>query len=393
MKHILFVDDEPKLLDGLKRMLYPYRNEWETVFKTSGEEALQELANMHFDVLVADIRMPVMNGVELLTKVRDTYPEVVRIVLSGQADKEMMFSAATLAHQYLAKPCDAEALRKTVERAVTLHVVLEQPALKQVISRIQSLPSIPSVYVQLMDALKGPDASAKQIGAIIRQDLAMAAKIVQLVNSSAFGLQRRIADPAEAVVYLGTETIRSLALSVSLFSEFRSAQVRGFSLESLRDHGTAVGALARLIAKSMKLSKSEVDEAFLGGLLHEIGKLVLVANYPREYEEAVMKATREQIRIANAERQIFGTTHAHVGAYLLWLWGLPPGVIESVTSQCRPLAALTAGPALAVHVADSLLTSVPENPVDAEALAAVGVSDRLPEWERLREEVTMGVAV
>ena len=276
---------------------------------------------------------------------------------------------------------------------MTLHVVLEQPALKQVISRIQSLPSIPSVYAQLMDALKEPDASPKQIGAIISQDLAMAAKIVQLANSSVFGLQRRIADPADAVVYLGTETIRSLALSVSVFSQFNVGHVRGFSLESLRDHGMAVGALARLIAKSMKLTKSEVDEAFLGGLLHDIGKLVLVANYTQEYEQAIMKATREQIRIANAERQIFGTTHAHVGAYLLWLWGLPPGVIESVTGNCRPLAALTPGPVLAVHVADAMLTPVPENPVDAEALAAAGMSDHLPEWERLREELTLGASV
>lgn len=393
MKRILFVDDEPKVLDALKRMLYPYRNEWETVFTPNGEQALQELADTHVDVLVADIRMPVMNGVELLTKVRDAYPEVVRIVLSGQADKEMTFSAATLAHQYLAKPCDAQALRNTVERAVTLHVVLEQPALKQVISRIQSLPSIPSVYAQLMEALKKPDVSANEIGAIISQDLAMAAKIVQLANSSVFGLQRRIADPAEAVVYLGTEAIRSLALSVSVFSQFNVGQVRGFSLESLRDHGTAVGALARRIAKSMKLSKSEMDDAFLGGLLHEIGKLVLVANYPQEYEQAIMRSTREQIRIANAERQIFGATHAHVGAYLLWLWGLPPGVIETVTSQCRPLAALNPGPVLAVHIADAMLTPVPENPVDAEALAAAGMSDRLPEWERLREEFTEGASV
>lgn len=393
MKRILFVDDEPKVLDGLKRLLYPYRNEWGTVFRTNGEEVLRELANSHFDVLVADIRMPVMTGVELLTKVRDAYPEIVRIVLSGQADKEMTFSAATLAHQYLAKPCDAQALRQTVERAVTLHVVLEQPALKQLISRIQSLPSIPLVYAQLMDALKRPDASPKQIGAIVSQDLAMAAKIVQLVNSSVFGLQRRIVDPAEAVVYLGVDAIRSLALSVSVFSQFNLGHVCGFSLESLRDHGTAVGALARLIAKSMKLSKFEVDEAFLGGLLHEIGKLVLAANCPREYEQAIMKATREQIRIANAERQVFGTTHAHVGAYLLWLWGLPPGVIESVTGHCRPLAALTPGPALAVHVADAMLTGVPENPVDSEALAAAGMSDRLPEWRRLREELTVGASV
>ena len=390
MKRILFVDDEPKILEGLGRMLYPYRTEWQTIFRTNGQEALEELANSHFDVLVADIRMPLMDGVELLSKVRDMYPEVVRIVLSGQADKEMTFSAATLAHQYLAKPCNAEALRKTVERAVTLHVVLEQPALKQVVSRIQSLPSIPSVYAQLMDALKRPDVSPKEIGAIMSQDLAMAAKIIQLVNSSVFSLQRRIADPAEAVVYLGTETVRSLALGVSVFSQFKLCPIRGFSIESLRDHGTAVGALARLIAKSMKLPKSEIDEAFLGGLLHEIGKLVLVANYPKEYEQAITQASQEQIRIANAERQIFGTTHAHVGAYLLWLWGLPPGVVESATGQCRPLAAFTPGPALAVHVADAMLTPAPENPVDAEALAAAGISACLPEWEQMREALTVG---
>src|SRR5579872_4509989 len=206
MKRILFVDDEPKVLDGLKRMLYTFRRDWEMVFVTSGQEALTQLSSSNFDVVITDVRMPEMNGIELLAEVRERHPQVVRMVLSGAADQELTISSVTVAHQYLAKPCEATRLRETVDRALNLRVMLEDPALQKVVSRIHSLPSIPTVYRQLMEAVQSPDTTPKEIGGIVAQDVAMTAKVLQLVNSSFFGTTRQITRPTEAVIYLGTST-------------------------------------------------------------------------------------------------------------------------------------------------------------------------------------------
>jgi HD-like signal output (HDOD) protein len=385
MKRILFVDDEPKVLDGLKRMLYAYRKDWDMVFVGSGEQALREMAESHFDVLITDMRMPGMNGLELLAQVVERFPQVVRMVLSGTADTEITLSSVTLAHQYLAKPCDAGALRATVERALNLRIMLDDPRLKQLISRTHSLPSIPSVYAELMQAVQSPDVTPKEIGQIISKDLAMSAKVLQLVNSAFFGAQRRITSPTDAVIYLGIETVRALAVTVSVFSQFDTQTVPRFSLPALRDHSLAVATLARRIAESLNLPKSSVEDAFLGGLLHELGKLVLACNYPQQYGEALLRAEKQVIPVQQAELEVFGTTHAQVGAYLLWLWGLPDGVTEIVASYDQPRAEQNQVPLMAVHVANALMGEKPETNLNTDCLREMGLLDQLTGWRQMRE--------
>jgi len=389
MKRILFVDDEPRVLEGMKRMLYPYRNDWDMVFVGSGAEALRQLAESHFDVLITDMRMPGMSGIELLTEVVERFPQVVRMVLSGTADTEITLSSVTLAHQYLAKPCDAKALRATVERALNLRVMLNDPGLKQLVSRTHSLPSIPGVYTRLMKAVQDPEVTPKEIGRIISQDLAMSAKVLQLVNSAFFGTQRRITSPTEAVIYLGTETVRALALTVSVFSQFDTQRVPRFSLQALRDHSLNVAMLARRIAESLHLPKASVEDAFLGGLLHELGKLVLACNYPQEYENVLQHAQQQGTPVKQAEFEVFGTTHAEVGAYLLWLWGLPDGVTEIVAAYDHPGVEQSQSPLIAVHVANALMDDGNGEGLDLEYLQSMGLLDQLPEWKHLRETTQM----
>ena len=388
MKRILFVDDEPKVLDGLKRMLYSYRNDWQMVFVSSAAEALQQLAQDPFDVLITDVRMPQMNGIELLSEVVQRHPHVVRMVLSGMADKDVTLPSVMLAHQYLDKPCDAATLRAAVERVFQLRVILDNPALKQLISRIHSLPSVPAVYTQLIQALQADEVSPQEIGRIISQDMAMTAKILQLVNSAFFGHRRSITNPTQAVIYLGADTVKALALSVSVFSQFDSRRIPSFSIEALRDHGMAVATLARRIAESLGLSKPELEDAFLGGLLHELGKLVLAANYPREYEETLRKTREQKLTARQAEMETFGTSYADVGAYLLWLWGLPDPVTEIVARHPEPSPDLSAQPVVAVHVADALMDKQADHAtINVTCLKEMGLIDRLPDWEQLREAV------
>jgi len=258
VNRILFVDDEPNVLAGLKRMLYSLRNEWDMTFVSSGAEALQCLSESPFDVLVTDVRMPEMNGVELLEQVVNLHPELIRIVLSGTADIELTMQCVSLSHQYLLKPCDAQTLRATVQRAFCLRVLLYNPALRGLISQIQSLPSIPAVYGELTTVLRSDDASPQAVGRIMARDMGMTAKVLQLVNSAFFGVSREITNPVDAVVYLGMETVRALVFTASAFSQFHLRDRCHFSIEELQQHSLAVGTLARQIAKSMGLIPAAV---------------------------------------------------------------------------------------------------------------------------------------
>jgi putative nucleotidyltransferase with HDIG domain len=386
MKRILFVDDEPRVLEGLERMLYSVRKQWQMVFVSSGREALRLLSESEFDALITDLRMPEMSGTELLTQVVQSHPEVLRIVLSGTADRDITLRSAPLAHQYLAKPCDAKVLRATVERALSLKVILEDPALKRLVASIQALPSVPAIYVNLIESLKSPDSSASNIGAIIAKDPSMTAKVLQLVNSALFGIRRRIADPVEAVVYLGVETVRSLALTVSVFSQFDGRCNPGFSIEALRDHSVAVASLARQIAKSMALPKDAADDIFAGALMHDLGKLVLAANFPDRYREVTQQCDPRSRR--EAESRLFGANHCAVGTYLLWLWGLPESVTEIVA--CHHLdhtEEVTAGPVMAVYLADALIHGGEEMERARAHVEWMGLKNSFPDWLLLAEEL------
>ena len=353
---VLFVDDEPNVLRGLERMLYPLRNEWEMVFTESGEAALAVLEQTCIDVIVSDMRMPGLDGIEFFSEVRERYPHIVRIILSGYCDSETILRSVSPVHQYLSKPCDAETLRDTVLRASALRELLTCESLKNLVTRIETLPSLPSLYMEVIEELQSPDASIQKLGEIISKDLAMTAKILQLVNSSFFGFSRHISNPAFAVNLLGLETIKALVLTIGVFSRFEEMELNGFSLDSLWSHSRNVGAAARRISLEEKVDVNVTDDALMAGMLHDVGKLVLAAKVPETYSTVLSVASEERISLWKAEYEILGTSHAEMGAYLLGLWGLPGSLVEALAYHHCPERSLDRkfSPLTAVHIADSL---------------------------------------
>jgi putative nucleotidyltransferase with HDIG domain len=393
-KRILFVDDEPNVLNALRRMLRPMRTEWDMEFAPGGREALDVLATGHFDVVVSDMRMPGIDGEGLLGEIMRRYPHVVRIILSGQSSKESTVKSIGVAHQFLAKPCDAEKLMQTIEHAFALRDLLTDKSLKETLSQMGSIPSMPALYAELVEELQHLDASAQRVGQIVAQDPGMTVKVLQLVNSAFFGLPRRVSNPEQATALLGVDTMKVLVLSIDVFSRFSETSVSGFSPEAVQKHSSEIAALAKRIAVSFKAPREVADAAMMAGFLHDVGKLILAQNLPEQYQQITTLSREGNVPICQAERDVLGATHAEVGAYVLGLWGLSDAIVEATAFHHNPSRSFGKSFSVltAVHVANALVVESgggvigAAESLDMAYLARVGVADRVSAWRNERNQ-------
>ncbi|BDD88346.1 response regulator [Desulfofustis limnaeus] len=387
-KNILFVDDEPNILDGIKRMLRPFREAYDIRFCENGSRALELMGEQPADVVVSDMRMPGMDGAALLNHVQQDYPHAIRIMLTGQADDTAVLKTVTVAHQFLAKPCAPERLKEVLARATALHDRLTNGHLKNLVTGIGTLPSLPSVYAKLQETLKDPEASLDDVAAIIEQDMAMTAKLLQLVNSSFFGLYRKVDSPARAVKLLGLDTIKVLVLGIQIFSEFKAPGQKA-ALARLWQHSMAVAQCSKRIAMEASDNLDLINNSFIAGMLHDIGRLLLLSHLGKDYAEIIQTAEKQGIRLETEEAARLQTTHADIGAYLIGLWGFNGDIIEAIAfhHRMKELEADRLTAALAVHLADHYYylrypdQVVGKPPVlDTAYLERLGYAEASAEW-------------
>lgn len=395
-KRILFVDDEPMVLKGLQRTLRKMRNEWDMAFTANGKGALEILSKQPMDVIVSDLKMPEMDGMQLLTEVRTQYPQVVRIILSGHLEHEMTLQSVQYAHQNLSKPCDSEILKQTLAKLFALRDIMADESVKKIVSQIESLPSLPAIYSEIIEEMQSEDPSIKKVGDIILKDLSMTAKILQVVNSVFFGLSRKISSPADAVVLLGLETIKSLVLSVKIFAEFSQKKFSWFNIDALFNHSMSVSTYAKTIIKNEKLDQELINYSLMAGLLHDLGKLILATNFQEPYRQVLTEANRSDQNLWDLEYETFGTSHAEIGAYLMGLWSLEAPIIEAIAFHHGPAKSMTQNMGLltAVHIGNAIdhdgQSSTNGNTdlqCDTEYLDTLGVTDRIPEWRQVCNEL------
>lgn len=386
-KRILFVDDEPNILTGLQRMLRKMRKEWDMVFVDSPEKALKELESDSYDVIVSDMKMPGMDGNQLLANVKEHFPEVIRLILSGRAEEKSSAESIGVTHQFLSKPCEADELKQTIDRCFWLKSKPENHRLKALISNISRLPSLPHTYHQITEALRSDDVSIKDIGKIIAKDISMSAKILQLVNSAFFGVRYTVSDPAQAVNYLGIKTIRTLVFSIGLFSQFDEKTMRKYDLVNLWTHSLDVGRLAKKIYLDQTGQEKKSGDGLMAGMLHDIGKLIIISNFPDEFGETREKSRNNGIPLYVAEIDVLGTSHAEVGSYLLGLWGLQQDTIEAIYYHHRPSKSGDESFSLvtAVHSANCIVQNDITSLLDVEYLETLGVHGLLAKWQELHQ--------
>ena len=389
-KSILIVDDEPKVLQALHRMLRAMEAQWVVAFAESGAQALQLMALQPFDVVISDLAMPGMDGAQLLTEVMQRYPQCSRIVMCWNSDQPALSRLYGIAHQYLFKPCEPATLASVLNNLFSRAEVLKDEKVKKLISHVRSIPSLPSLYLELQREMQSENASLEHVGEIVSRDPGMAAKLLQLVNSAYFGLSRKVATPGDAALYLGVETIKSIVLSLQLFSHFDRARLQSCNLALLWEHSWTTGVLAKRLTVSECGNSPHADQAFTGGLLHDVGKMVLAANLPDLYRTACLMAAHQGVPMVDAERRTFGCDHAEVGGYLLGLWGLPASIVDAVTfHHCPSWASASEFSAVtAVHVANALRqdrqgAAAKESQVDLEHLANLNLLERYAEWQEI----------
>jgi len=353
---VIFVDDEPRVLEGLKRMLRPKRNEWDMTFVNSAQEALDALRKQPREVVVTDMRMPGMSGAELLEVVQREYPDTIRLILSGQAETESVMKALGVSHQFLSKPCDAEILQGTISRAFALRDLAGNSAVKTLVARINKLPTLPATYQKLVECLKSPNADMDDVAKIISLDPSMTARLLKVVNSAYFGLAKPVADVGRAGALLGLDRIMALVLGQGIFSGAEIPKVPGFSLDALWAHSIATATAAHRIAIEEGFEKDKVSAAFLAGMLHDLGKLVLAMGMPEQYGRVLAAAKDAPSREMEFEMLELQASHSDVGAYLVGLWGLPNTIAEAIAYHEDPAQSKVAAfglPAI-VHAADRI---------------------------------------
>jgi HD-like signal output (HDOD) protein len=393
-KRILYVDGKPDMFGALRDALGAHGGSWQVEYASGGEAALAALAQERVDIVVAEEQMAPMDGVTLLTRVRDQHPTTLRMILSGTTKPGL---ATIVSHRLLSKPANVEELSVLIRRSSALHERTGEVKAFRKTMATTALPSRPGVYMELNQVLSDPDWQPYQVSAVLERDVAMSAKVLQLANSALFGLTSTVTSVRDAVMYLGVDTIRSLALTAEAFGKVAPRGDADFSLDDFQAHAMLV---ARITASVLPAGRTQ-QEAVTAALLHDVGKLVLIADGDRRWAQLNDQARERNVPVHVVEAETDGVTHAHIGAHLLSVWGLPDGIVEAVAHHHDPseVDGLAFDGVAAVHIANGLANELapadesepPAAGLDLDLLDRLGLRPRLDLWrQRARELASAG---
>jgi putative nucleotidyltransferase with HDIG domain len=223
--------------------------------------------------------------------------------------------------------------------------------LRSQIEQIDTLPTIPSVLKKLLKVIENPKISLAEVGSFIQSDPVLTSRVLKMVNSPIYGFPGRISAIQQALILLGLNVVRGLLLGVSVFEVMQKSMV------GLWDHSLGCAIAARIIAKKKNIP--EPEEISIAGLLHDIGKVVMILRYKEEYAKVVKEAETKDLLIVEAEKKIFEITHADSGAWIARKWNFPQSLVEIIEYHHKPnLAKSLPVQAAIVHLADILTRAV-----------------------------------
>jgi len=313
-----------------------------------------------------------------------------RVLLADLGDIDSLLRCVGSIHQFLARPCEAGRVREVLNRAFTLETWLPNQAVRELLGRLPYLPSPSDDYAAVIDDLDNKQHSLERASLKVAADPPMAAKVLQLANSAAYGSPLDEADPGAAVTSLGLANTRRMLLLAHTYSSFREINTREFSMPALWEHARRTSVLAGEIALREGCRPLRVQQAATAGLLHDLGKIALAANLPGKFRSVQRLIESTSLSSCEAEEEIFGAHHGEVGGSLLGLWGLPLAVVEAVALHHHPSRFLSDrfSPLTAVHIANALAHASTMDDVwdylDRDYLGELQLEDRLSAWWQVR---------
>ena len=369
------------------------RPEWEIELLSNPHKALDLLDKTRHDVIVSELRLPLMFGEQLLIAVSEYYPYMSRLLISSERDTGLLLESAGVAHQFLAKPCSENAFIEGVSRSLSIRDMLGSSELQKLLLRTTELPTLPKTYRSILRLLDQDNFTNTALSQLVDKDPAICAQVLRVANSSYFGFRREIASIPDALMMMGTKTVKTIILAAHVLTWSEQRKLQKVGLADLWEHSLKVGKYAAQLAAQNRKTAHLREAALTAGLLHDMGKLVLHKNLPEEYEE-MWKMTQEKgISQSHAELEIFGASHQEVGAYLFALWGLPDAILEAVAYHHRPLSCFYKRQSVLCFVAaaNALLKEqcvVEENSELLEYLSTIGAKSEYPRWKTLIGQVT-----
>lgn len=379
---VLFVDDEPWVVAGLGRVLHMARPGWQAIFAGSGEEALALLADRPVDVIVTDLRMPEMDGVQLLAAVQAHHPGVCRLVLSGYADRDMVIAGVGPAQQFLAKPIDTDVLVAAVDRVLRLRDLVADHRLRDLLGGMSGIPELPETCRRIAQVTANPNYDLNEVVDVICNDLAVSAQVLRLVNSSFFGIPTAVESIHQAVTLLGLPVVQALAAAGAAFAAGPTPPP-GLDQASLSRQGLAAATITRQVARAEGWPAAAVADIFQAGLLSRVALPALACAQPQgwegarpEWTDAVRGDPREEDALCTRH---FGCPLSQASAFLLGLWGFAEPVVHAVADHPAQGHASPAAHLLtyAIYAANNLPVPGPP-PGDGYLTAA-----RLDAWRAL----------
>ncbi len=327
---IMFVDDEQQILSALNRLFE--ESGYHTVLMASGEEALAFMAHTPVNLVVADIRMPGINGFDFLRQVKDKYPAIMRVALSGYTDSRAIYKALeeNVAKMYMFKPWDNRELQSTIDKMFQLEEIFTDKKIMDLINNLDDIPTIPSLYSKIRTMIQG-DEDVEKIATLIEADQSSSAKILRIANSAFYGA--KTGSISQAIMYIGLANIKSILLSNAVFN------VKGPMKDRIRElwhHAALTNKMTNHLF--WKITGRKIPNVFASaGLLHNVGMVVLMSHFPDLCKDILVTGFDGVEASPEIGKEALGVTPEELGGYLLNWWELPLPIVESALYHRNPI--------------------------------------------------------
>ncbi len=372
---ILFVTTRKTQLAEIVKTVVPIQTKYDCFFAENGEQAINLLATNKIDIVFSGLEIYLANGSNLIREIKNLFPESIRIAMVETFENQKIGEISQFIHQFIQYPFDIKLLENKIESTLKIKDLLGNQKIIQVINSLTTLPTLPEIYLKIEEEISKPDFSIQKISNLISKDPTLTAKILQIVNSAYFGLEREVTNINFAISYLGVNIIKSLVFYIQLFSTMRLSPERKKFLEKIWYHSLVVASTSYNLAKKYLPQKYQIESAYTAGVLHDIGKLVLltIPTYPTNVE---MIQEQKFLEEYEAEYEVFECNHAEIGGYLLGLWGFPHHIIEAVAFHHKPSSTFANEFSIltAVHLANCLFY-MPK--IDFQHLKSLGLEESL----------------